>query len=298
VSRVDFFASRPHYREHLWPIWRQVGYQHRGTFNATAVGDRPVVVASHDDLVTVRDAGRKNIALAQHGIGQSYSRPHSGYPGGIDQEDVGLFLVPNLTAAARTRGKYHTANIEVVGSPRLEDVPHRLGRPGRTVAISFHWRCRVQPEAGTVFDWYKRVLPDLQRSFHVLGHGHPRMIEELAPHYRDAGIPIVESFDEVAAQADLYVCDNSSTIFEFASTGRPVVVLNGPPYRRDTQHGLRFWEAARVGLNCEHPDSLVRTIEAALDDQEQRQREDALNIVYAHRDRPGQRAAEAIVAWA
>ena len=101
-------------------------------------------------------------------------------------------------------------------------------------------------------------------------------------------------------QADLYVCDNSSSLFEFAATGRPVVVLNTPEYRRDVHHGLRFWDAASVGVNCDRPRDLDDAIGQALADapKQQAARERALDIVYSPRTGGAQLAADALVEWA
>jgi UDP-N-acetylglucosamine:LPS N-acetylglucosamine transferase len=100
----------------------------------------------------------------------------------------------------------------------------------------------------------------------VLGHGHPRIMERLLPIYDALDIEPVYDFEEVLERADCYVCDNSSTMFEFASTGRPVVVLNPPWYRREVNHGLRFWEAAGVGVNCDRPQDLAGAVATALQD--------------------------------
>jgi hypothetical protein len=66
------------------------------------------------------------------------------------------------------------------------------------------------------------------------------------------------------------------------------------------QHGLRFWEAADVGLQCDRPDELGDTIERALADplRARRNREAALNLVYAYRTGAAKRAADALMAWA
>jgi hypothetical protein len=105
----------------------------------------------------------------------------------------------------------------------------------------------------------------LARRFTVIGHGHPRR-SELASRYRRAGIEHVASFSEVCRRASIYVADNTSTLFEFAATGRPVVVLNARRYRRDVRHGLRFWDAAGVGPNVDRPRDLPDVVARALED--------------------------------
>jgi hypothetical protein len=56
-------------------------------------------------------------------------------------------------------------------------------------------------------------------------------------------------------------------LYEFASTGRPVVVMNAPQYRRDVHHGLRFWDYP-PGLQVDRPEQLADTIARALSDPE------------------------------
>jgi hypothetical protein len=84
------------------------------------------LVAAHADLVKARRAGHRRIVLMQHGIGQSYGPDrHPAYPGGEDNEGVGLFLVPGEHPAGRWREAYPAARVEVVGSPRLDELPRR-----------------------------------------------------------------------------------------------------------------------------------------------------------------------------
>jgi UDP-N-acetylglucosamine:LPS N-acetylglucosamine transferase len=175
------------------------------------------------------------------------------------------------------------------------------------VAISFHFDCQLVQEARSTFPYFRHALHDLAQRFTLIGHGHPKAFAYLAHRYRREGIEPVEDFADVCRRADLYICDNSSTLYEFASTGRPVVVLNEPPgfrldrgYRPNVNHGLRFWEAAGVGLNCDRPKHLVSTVERALVDHEQARagREAALDIVYGRRTGAAKRAADAIIDWA
>lgn len=264
----------------------------------------PVVVASYGDLRAVAN-GRRPLALCEHGIGQSYGNGHPSYCGGVSAEraQVSLFLVPNATAAAANRRVYPRARVVVVGVPRL-DGWH--GAPGHTsagppvVAISFHWNCRVAPETQGAFAHFRAALPELARHFRVLGHGHPRILDGLARTYARHGIEVVPDFESVLARAALYVTDNSSTLYEFAATDRPVVVLNAPWYRRQVEHGLRFWRHAGVGLNCDRPQDLARAVELALSDppELQRRRRAAVDAVVPFRDgRSSERAAVALRAW-
>src|SRR5690606_19702269 len=103
--------------------------------------------------------------------------------------------------------------------PAREPHPTDDGRP--VIAISFHWNCAVSFETRPAWRHYRRALPHLARRFRILGHGHPRMLSRLRSSYERLGIEVVPDFDEVCRRADLYVCDGVSTLYEFASTGRP-----------------------------------------------------------------------------
>jgi hypothetical protein len=261
--------------------------------------DRKALVASYGDMKKGRRLGYGNFARFEHGIGQNYGTKHPSYAGGADADDVSLFLVPNEYSGNLWHTVYPDVQVDVVGSPRLDGLPRR-GSAGRVVAVSWHWRCDVAPETQPAFPHFARVLPELARRYTVLGHGHPRIIDDLAPYYVKAGIEVVRDFDEVCRRADLYACDNSSTMYEFASTGRPVLTLNAPGYRRTVHFGLRFWDAADVGLQVDEPAELIPAVAAALADPLalRRARERALALVYTYRTGAAQRAARRLSAWA
>lgn len=324
---VDFAAHAVGYVDHLAPIFRAMPAEHRGRFYVTSwararaieLGVAEAELVVHDDdalpagaevvVASYRDLSRargRPVILCEHGAGQAYSTRHSSYAGGVGREDVVLFVVPNEQAAQRNRRRYPDTPNAVVGCPKLDElltVPRPTGPP--TVAISFHWRCdAAPPESGTALDEYRPALGDLRHGLaaagvELIGHAHPAIAAELEPIYAAAGIEFVESFGDVARRAALYAVDNSSTLYEFAALGRPVVVLNSQRYRRNVRHGLRFWTEAAVGLNVDRPAELLPTILRALDDPEdaRRSREASIARVYPVRDgTSARRAAAAVVA--
>lgn len=334
---IDALAGERQFVDHLAPVWLALPEPVRGRFlvephleeHACSLGIQPTVqgrpprapaypsprfagppalVASYGDVKVGRRLGYGPFAFIEHGAGQTYDgdprrKPRSGsYSGGGDRDDNELVMVPNEHSAAAWRAAYPQTRVELVGSPRLDTLPAREPGPGPVVATSFHWdAAMVSPEAGTALGEYIPHLEALARQFTMIGHCHPkgdwpRTMERI---YRRAGIEFVPDFADVCRRADLYACDNSTTLFEFAATGRPVIVLNSKHYRRDVHHGLRFWEAAEVGINVNDPSELPASIRHALEDRpsQQEARERALSIVYAHRTGGAVRAAAAITSW-
>jgi hypothetical protein len=335
---LDALAMERQFIDHLLPVWRALTDPVRGTFLvdpelvsyaesrglAVTASPRPIrhpayppprfdgpplLVASYGDVKVGRRLGYGPFVFIEHGAGQTYngdrdrSRISGSYSGGIDRDDNELVLVPNEHAAAAWRRAYPAAHVEIVGSPRLETLQARQPGPGPVVAISFHWDAPMGlgAEAGSAIGDYAPVLPELATRLTMIGHAHPKgdWPKRMERIYARAGIEFVAEFDEVCRRADVYVCDNSSTLFEFAATGRPVVVLNSSRYRKHVHHGLRFWEAADVGIQVDEPPLLAAAIVEALADapQHRESREHALSIVYAFRTGASERAASAIARW-
>jgi hypothetical protein len=297
-------AAKPHHRAHIAPVARLLGIDALHMPRAIAGPDDVALIASYGDLKSAKRGGFRRIILMQHGAGQSYggdrrTARHPCYAGGDFNDEVGLFLVPNEHAANRWRERYPNADVAVVGCPRLDALPQRskattVDQASPVVAVSFHWDGYACPEWRSAFAWYRSAVRELAQEVTVLGHSHPNR-RDLQAFYRGAGIEYVPDFDDVLRRADVYACDNSSTLFEFASTGRPVIVLNAPWYREEAQHGLRFWRAASVGVNVWEPAQLRPALDIAEDAV---MREWALDQVYAYRTGAAQRAADAIAAWA
>ena len=304
--KLDAIASEGHFADHLLPVWMALPEEMRGTFyrkTRPPVSSQKTLVASSGDLYRSRKLGRPT-AIMEHGCGQSYggdrkSANHSSYAGG-GSRDAQLFLHPGPHPAGRDRERYPDARVEIVGCPKLDALPRKERNGPPVVAIGFHWDCRISSETRTGAPHFMYSLHALAKTgIKILGHGHPRIIDRLAPYYSKYGIEVVRSFAEVCARADLYLCDNSSSLFEFAATGRPVVVLNPPKYRREVHHGLRFWEAATVGIQVTPRESLAEAVSAALADPpaQREAREAALTLVYAYRSGAAQRAAAVLTDW-
>lgn len=324
---IDALSSAPHYRAHLLPLWEALpsvsrgvrvdidggGPQYLPLRSARRASGNAVVVASFRDMGHAWQRGYRRIAFVEHGAGQSYLGLMNGsYAGGPGRDPIGLFLEPNEAAAARDQAAYPRARVEVIGDPALDDLPRgpapcwdytgpaeTLERTDCIVALSWHWNWerRGVPELRSALDHYLPALPELARRFHVIGHAHPKALATLEPIYRRLGIEIVSSFEEVCRRASVYVCDNSSTIFEFASTGRPVVLLNAPWYRRDVEHGLRFWAAAGVGRQVDRPEELAEVIACSLSEPQPSSVAAALRLAYSELTGAAQRGAAILANW-
>jgi hypothetical protein len=343
---VDLICGEPQFLDHTAPVIHALPARLRGRVlveaslipRARALGlnaeqwetpgpPNPVLVASWRDIKRARKLGRQRIAFIEHGAGQSYSggghqekdprcpHCHPSYAGGRGREGISLTLVPNEHSAGRFREAYPDMDVQVVGCPKLDTLPKREPGPGPVVAMSFHPNAYIGcSEADSAFRQYRNVIPQLSRHFSMIGHAHPLWAARVRPWFTRWSIPFVEDFADVCRLADVYAIDNSSTLFEFASTGRPVVVLNSRGYRPRMNHGLRFegvsgcpitpgphfCGAAHVGVQVNDYTQLRPAIERAIaDPPEQRAaRETALDIVYAYRSGAAKRAAKVLASWA
>jgi hypothetical protein len=335
---IDAWATEPHFLDHIAPVWRALPARSRGDLvvpralleHAKTLGlevvsgfapeDRPTLVAAQGNLrKLVRDHGRGRVALLEHGSGQSFggdpaSARHSSYPGG-GRRPASLFLSPNAHAAGRDSAAYPNVRVEIVGCPKLDELPEPEGLDKPVVAVSFHWSCTVCPETGSGWADFRGAIAALARKYSFIGHGHPRAIDDLSSEYRRFGIPVVRDFRDVVRQAAVYVNEGSSTLFEAAAAGLRVVVLNPKAFRQGVNHGLRFESdgkryvgAANVGpqVRCinryrsETANLLDAAIARALEDPPalRAAREAAVDVVYAFRTGAAKRAAEVLVDWA
>lgn len=299
----------PKYRAHLAPVWQALPEDDRGELVAIDDDQRPpggeaALVASYIDMRAARRAGYQRIALMEHGIGQSYlgaadkhQRRDCHLPGGDDRDPVGLFLSPNAHAAKQDCDRYPGARVEVVGAPILDTLPRKPERSDPpVVAVTWHWHSTYVPEMRSAFEHFRDALAGLPQQ--LIGHAHPQA-GNVPAFYKATGIEYEPSWRRVLERADVLIADNTSSMFEFAATGRPVVVLNDPHYRRNVDHGLRYWDAADVGVQVVRPDELAAAVDEALADGLDRvsARNAALDVVYAHREGGAARAASALLDW-
>jgi hypothetical protein len=315
---IDAYASLRHYAEHLAPVWAALPAELRGSFYSPSRTEqwgqpldrardrgRLVLVASWRDAQTV---GPSPLVYVEHGAGQSYdgdprSAGNGSYSGGHALDRVRLFLCPNQQVADRWQARYPEARTAVVGCPKLDAwhaaapwAERTVGRP--VVAVTFQLECPLVPETRSAWGHYDHHLPALVADprWQVLGHGHPRLWGAIRRRWRDLHTEHTPDLADVLDRADLLVADNTSALYEFASTGRPVLVLNAPWYRRHVDHGLRFWSHP-PGLQVDRPADLVAGVARALADPPAARaiRARATAHVYAHTDgQAARRAAEAI----
>lgn len=258
-----------------------------------------MIVASGNDARLVR--GQPTVYL-EHGAGQTYGAGEFGYAGARGLDQVRLFLCPNEHVAAKWRSAYPQAAVHSVGCPALDRVSVGMAlhaRQQRTVAITFHWECGVAPEARSAFMHYRNelgtIVEQLNRSgFTVIGHGHPRIWRRLEQFWSGLGVEPVKDWDDVIDRAGILVADNTSAMYEWAAIGRPVVVLNAPWYRRDVEHGLRFWSHV-PGRMVDEPGDVVDAVVTAQHDLSSRLlRVAAARYAYAPGRPAAARAADAI----
>jgi hypothetical protein len=336
---IHAFSSWPHYCDHIAPIWDHLPREDKGQFVVTskplqarmanrgietvlsrangriaeALKDRnPILVAGYSDLTKQH---KRPIAFLEHGAGQTYvqhdGRIHGGYAGGRNRAKVGLFLCPNNKVAKLNLDAYPNARVAVVGSPRLDDLyEYRIEsvrEEKMCVGITFHWDCQIAVESGSAFSYYADQIKEFVKyaqvcDIEVLGHGHPKAWPWLASWWRDQGVEPVSDWGQMVRRIDTLVVDNSSVMFEAAALQIGVVVLESPEWRKDVNHGLRFWEYADLGPTVLPGGDLSYALWETYEHEWQVRREQIVGSVYGIQpglDRLASRSAtEALLEWA
>jgi len=328
--KLDFFARRPHYLDHLAPIWNALPPSRRGSFHVIRElepyarqelqdgcielyeggippGDNPIVTAAYGDLNKVIRNPNRKIITVEHGVTQGFGG--AAYPNAEigNRARVDLALLPNEYVADRFRAaRSGSTPCEVIGTPKMDPFlpflfpvtrPVNLDAP--VIAIAFHWgnKRSQPPESGSAFEHYRATIPQLAKRYHLIGHSHPLASDDHRQTMTHAGIEWVSDFREILNRADMYLNDLSSTMYEFLVTGKPVVILNAPWFRRSVRWGIRFWDYSDVGPMVESPEQLFDVIDETI--REYRsicvdERRRAVADLYPYAGQSAQRAAEVL----
>lgn len=306
--KIDFFAREQHHIEHALTIYEKMPEEFKGKFlkKKDELEESPnkiVAVFCYGDLRIVARLGKKAI-FGDHGVGMYYNEIHPSYAGSLaDRDCVLLRLSPNKIHADKER-EILKCPIEIIGVPKMDKWHKARNGPVRrkrhpVIAFSFHWDCRVVPETRSKYKFYENAMKAVKEVYGtVLGHGHPRIFPLLHYVYRPMGIRPIADFNEIIKRADIYICDNSSTLFEFAYTKKPVILLNYPFYRKDVEHegNPRFWRLANMGVQVDSPDQLLAAIQETIDNPRTEEQEKAVEEMFYYLDgKCTERAVNAIV---
>lgn len=291
--KIDFYASQPNSIDHIAPVWNALPEVHRGKFyilpdlvthaerriennlfiysifnKVLPSSPHTLLTASYGDMLHAwkQSPGRMLIRM-EHGVGVTFGT--AGYADGRGRRDkAALYLFPNEYLAEKHAANYDIP-YKIIGTPKLDWIHWSGTKPiDQTVCIAFHWgdRNTNPPESGSAFEYYRDVIPDLARRFKLIGHGHPMAEKRHKECFENFGVEYVRDFDEVLGRAALLVHDISSTLYEFATSGKPVILLNAPWFRKNRFFGIRFWDYTDIGPQVDDPAQLGDVISATLAD--------------------------------
>ena len=325
---VDVYATQRHFLDHVQPVWEALPEEMRGALFtqkrfAAGVPDLPtspragagdlLLMCSFGDLKYATVTNTRPIVFMEHGAGMTFQNEHgyvfSSYAGSLERPRVCLFLNVNEYAAAANARAHPRTESAIIGSPKMDrwyplrpsprHTPNYDTAP--TVAITFHWDGRLlSPGIGNAYEHFRQALPRFvqdgpYRPYRTIGHAHPRFQKQMRLECLALDIPFVDRLEDVFEQADLLVGDATSALYEFASLGRPVVVMNAPFYHQEPDRGVRFWQHI-PGIQVDEPDDLAQATLTALADPPGLQaiRRSAVEAVYPFRGDAAERAVAAL----
>lgn len=234
----------PHYRAHVQAVHKHLPDELRGRVTDIPQKYQPddiVLVAGFADIGALPPDQR--VVYVEHGAGQAYvnTKHPQYYHGSLHPENVIGYICPRR-AVAEVWGRPAFA----AGAPVCDPYPLATENETPVLVWTHHWDAhQVSPEARSALSHYGDALASIvsyvrSQGLQFVGHGHPRH-PLLRPIWQHLGVEY-KPIDWVREHCDILVCDNSSLMYEMAYLCRQVVGLNAPWYRRDIEHGLRFWD--------------------------------------------------------
>ena len=264
--RFAVTAQDSHYRRHLAPIVGEL--ETRGHVRDNQADW--VLTAGRLDALRLGRKGKSPI-LVEHGAGQTYMLNGQRVDAsGVDPDpNVKLYLGPNAGVVDFMRGQLPGAQCEVVGSPALEQLSGQM-RPASErglVVFATHWQSGLPvKEAQTSWPWSLPIAKALHEEYgdRFRMHAHPRIYSRVqSQSNRKRFHPtFADDWDLLAPDTTVLVCDNSTIIWEAATLGIPVVLID-PPAWRDAEHGLRFGDEAARFRRITDPAHAVDTVRRA-----------------------------------
>lgn len=261
--KIHALSSQPHYGVHLMAILEHLPDEYRGEYREGRVNARGipqndiVMVAGHLDIDL--PGGRRTV-LVDHGAGQPYKdAPQWAEPyyGGAQPDHVVAYIGPRQSCVDR----YGLPGF-AAGSPfcdKFDLYPEQ----DNVVGFTWHWRGRrVCPEADTALPHYLDRLGDIFAALRdtgreVIGHRHPRL-NGYRNIYQKYGVEEVD-YETLLRRSHTVVADNTTALYHAAYLLRDTLALNAPWYRKDVEHGLRFWSHV-PGPQIETPDEFLQRI--------------------------------------
>ena len=300
---VIFYASRQHYARHLQPVADVFGLP---VLRRIPKGPPPshVVIAGASDLDKLRRTSK--VALVEHGAGQTYlGLDHRSWAGGGHRDKVSLFLCPRQEICDLNLARYPDAQAVAVGCPALDRHVDRAAPTSPLVVFTFHAEYAVAqqiPELRSAFEHYRSAIPETVEALRaegveVVGHWHPRS-PGTRNFWRSIGVDQCEDWDPLLGRLTVLVADNTSAGWEANAVGAPAVWLNIPDYRREVDHGLRFW-SKMVGIQVDRPEELSHVVRDTVRSSGSLRQGALLNGAAVYRPLGGasERAAAAIRLW-
>jgi hypothetical protein len=319
---LDFYADQAHFVDHLAPLF--IECKKRGIDGVFVCNDdmrqrairrgvdssyiaprnaamcNHALVASIGDMRHMANTGRA-LAILEHGCGLSFGGTQPGHSGGGgDRENFDLFLMTNEWCAERDRKAYPDKRVVTCGSPKMDAWFNKKWKRHDPVVIGYatHWDCQMVPETRSSFPFFKAALGNLAKKHRIIAHCHPRSSEMQWQQFAMLGLDIIRDWTYMLEAVDVLICDVGSAPYEFAATGRPVVVCNSPQYRRNVKHGLRFWDCI-PGLECNGGTDLESVVTQAIADppEAQEKRAAAVKSVYPNQGKATKIAVDALEEW-